>query len=98
MATSITWSENASADLEAIVAYIARDSPHHALAVADRLIATVEKLARFPRIGRIVPEFDDPKLRQIVWRGYRVIYRVEDVGVTVVTVIHGARRIRKRPG
>lgn len=44
-----------------------------------------------PRIGRVVPEFDDPAIRELIVQKYRIIYRVTDHSVTIAAVIHGAR-------
>jgi toxin ParE1/3/4 len=48
-------------------------------------------LARFPRAGRKVPEFDDENIRELIAYGYRIIYRLQDEEVLVVAVIHGKR-------
>jgi hypothetical protein len=36
----------------------------------------LEQLAAFPSAGRVVPEFGDPKIREILWRNYRLVYRL----------------------
>ena len=41
-----------------------------------RLISETDKLEIFPEIGRVVPEYRDPGLREIVVRPYRIVYRV----------------------
>jgi plasmid stabilization system protein ParE len=38
----------------------------------------------------VVPELGDPILREILWRNYRVVYRVRGEGVEIVSVFHGA--------
>ena len=43
-----------------------------------RTIVTLTKtLARFPRSGRKVPEFDDENTRELIAHSYRIIYTVE---------------------
>jgi toxin ParE1/3/4 len=32
----------------------------------------------FPFKGQKVPEFDDPNIRQLILRPYRIVYRVEE--------------------
>ena len=56
MADRLVWSPEAIEDIEAIAAYIERDSPHYARVVASRLVETAESIPDFPKIGRIVPE------------------------------------------
>lgn len=87
----VRWTQQAADDLQAIADFIADDSPHYAsLFVMDVLKAT-ERLAIFPRSGRVVPEIDDPAIRQIILGNYRIIHRVKDDTVEILTVYHGAR-------
>ena len=91
MAAKLIWTETALQDLEAVVAFIAKDSPHYAALTADRIIAKVERLREYPRLGRVVPEFDDPNIRQVFWRQYRIVYALRDEDVCVIAIAHGAR-------
>jgi toxin ParE1/3/4 len=87
----IVWSRQSVEDVESIRDYINRDSPHFAALVAQRIVDAVEHLGRFPESGRIVPEFGDPRLREVLWRNYRIVYRSSPTVVEIVTVFHGAR-------
>lgn len=87
----IIWSPQAVEDVESIRDYISRDSPQFGLLTAQRLVEAVERLGRFPESGRIVPEFADPNLREILWRNYRIVYRTTTTAVEIVAVFHGAR-------
>ena len=87
----IVWSPQSIEDVESIRDYISRDSARFGLLVAAEIIQAVERLSRFPESGRIVPEFGDPALREVLWRNYRIVYRLQQSTVEVVTVFHGAR-------
>ncbi len=87
----ILWSPQAIADVEAIRDFISRDSPAYGALVAARIVAAVERLSLFPESGRIVPEFRDPALREVLWRNYRIVYRCRPDLVEIATVFHGAR-------
>jgi len=63
---------------EKIVRYIASYSPEAASRLGKRLLLKTRELGQFPFKGQKVPEFNDPNIRQLVLRPYRVIYRVED--------------------
>ncbi len=89
----IVWTERAQQDLKEIVAYIARDSVAYARSFALRLRLKVERLSLFPKSGRGVPESPRSGVREIVVGNYRVLYRVVDPRVVILTVIHGARRV-----
>ncbi|MDP9348649.1 MAG: type II toxin-antitoxin system RelE/ParE family toxin, partial [Gemmatimonadota bacterium] len=85
----VVWSPAALEDVEAIAAYIARDSAQYASAVVQRLRDTARSLREFPLSGRTVPEFDDASLREKLVYNYRLIYRIETEVVTIAAVVHG---------
>ena len=93
MGYQIAFSSSARRDLRDIIRYISSDAPERAISFGQFLIRSTKRLADFPELGRIVPEFDNPSLREIVVRSCRVIYRVDHVGgrVDVVRFWHGAR-------
>jgi len=93
--TPIRWSSRASADLQAIQDFIAQDSPHHAGEVACRIIKGADSLPDSPRLGRVVPEQRDPLVRELIIGAYRLVYRIEENAIEVMTVFHGARRFRR---
>jgi plasmid stabilization system protein ParE len=59
----------------------------------SRIVARIEQAAEFPESGRVVPEYADASLRELFWREYRIIYRVESDRVVVVAVVHGRRQL-----
>jgi plasmid stabilization system protein ParE len=50
-----------------------------------------------PHCGRIVPEFEIYKFREVIYQNYRIVYRIrEDTNIVeILGVVHGAREIRK---
>jgi plasmid stabilization system protein ParE len=78
-------------DLEAIAEYIGRDSRKYAASTVKRVRNSVRRLEEWPMIGRMVPEFDDPRLREVIVGNYRVIYSPQQDEIAVLAVIHGAR-------
>jgi plasmid stabilization system protein ParE len=94
----VRWTLTASADLESIETFIAVDSVLHAVHFVDRLVASTEKLAASPRVGRVVPEFRRDDLREVFFRGYRIVYRVDGTAVTILRVVHGARDLQGLAG
>lgn len=92
--TRVVWTRQAVEDVESIRAYVARDSERYAALLAERLVAAVERLAELPQSGRIVPEFGDESLREVLHGSYRLVYRVRPEVVEILTVYHGARLLR----
>ena len=93
MDREVVWSVLATADLESIVEHIFRDSEFYAAAVARELVAAARSLAIFPERGHVVAEYEDPAVREIIIRRYRLIYRVRSDCVEVLRIIHGARQL-----
>lgn len=93
----VIWTLQAVEDVEAIKAYVARDSERYAVLLAERLVAAIEHIGRFPLSGRIVPEVGDAALREVVYGNYRLVYRVATTSVEIITVHHAARLLRLPP-
>jgi toxin ParE1/3/4 len=91
MARQIIWSPRASDALEETCNYISRDSGKFACIFAQRVIQKIEQLYELPEIGRIVPEFNDPNLRELILGNYRIVYRLAQDYIEIALIIHGAR-------
>ena len=68
----IVWSESAKEDLREIKSYIAKDSPEYAKIFVEKLLEKTRLLESFPKIGRMVPESDDPNDRELIFKNYRI--------------------------
>lgn len=87
------WTERAVADLLAIGEHIAADNPTAARAWLERLRERAEVAAVAPLAGRMVPEVGRDDVRETFPRSYRIVYRVEPDGITVLTVFEGHRTL-----
>ena len=52
------------------------------------MLAATHRLTLFPRSGRVVPNMGDEAMRELSYRGYRIVYVAR---VDVLTVFHSAR-------
>ena len=95
--TQLIWTRRAIEDGQAIRQFIAQDSPHYAQLVTQRLIAAVERLPALPQSGRIVPEINDPTVREVIHGSYRIVYRLIREEIHIITVHHAARLLRLEP-
>ena len=89
--SKVTWTQTALDDLEGIRDFIARDSVYYAEKFVDDAFNAVERLEMFPESGRMVPERYSPDFREIIFGSYRIIYKIIDGDVYIVTMIHGKR-------
>ena len=98
----VVWTDSAIQALNDIGEYIAKDSERYAIMVVQLLFESTDLLESYPKAGRIVPEFNDKNIRELVRGSYRIVYRIADLTrIDILTVHHSARiltksRIRKR--
>ena len=90
----VSWTDQAIEDVEAICKFIARDAPPYAKIFAQRVFTIVGRLASFPHSGRMVPELRREDIREIIYRDYRLIYRLSEDEVEILTVHHGAKLLK----
>lgn len=87
----ILWSEESLQDIEEIISFISKDSEFFAVNFASKIISAVDTLKVFPKIGRIVPEYDNLKIREIIYRNYRIVYKIDERMVEILTIFHGSK-------
>ena len=80
--------------LEAI-AHIRRNKPAAAQSFRKRSERVLRRLEKYPKSGRVIPEFPELTHREVVIRPYRFFYRVEKKTVWVVAVWHGAQEVKE---
>ncbi|GAB3945345.1 type II toxin-antitoxin system RelE/ParE family toxin [Spirosoma harenae] len=94
---SITFTNRAVGDLDAIGEYHAHYSPTYANYLQDSIIAKVDLLRYQPEMGRKVPEFDLPNLRELIHQSYRIVYKlVGPTQIDVITIQHSSRNMADR--
>ena len=89
----VVWTDPALERVDEIAVYIARDDPDAATRWTVELFDAVKRLTVFPESGRMVPELGAPRVRELIFGGYRVFYRV-GAYVEVLSVRHGSQLIR----
>jgi toxin ParE1/3/4 len=93
---TIKFTNPAYFDLEDIRDYIKRDSIYYANAFIDRIFNSITNLQNFPRVGRVVPEYNDEIIREIIYQNYRIIYKIHDTEeIIYIVVIHDSRKLKK---
>jgi len=85
----IIWPPLAVERVSEIAGYIAQDNPVAAESWINTVFKKVEDLKAFPESGRLVPETDNKTIRELIYGNYRIIYRLEEKRLSVLTVRHG---------
>lgn len=90
----LIWSPRSLKDLEIIYVYILNeDSLEAARNFVNELLLETTTIPEFPYKGRVVPELNKNNVREKIYKSYRIIYRIKDEGIELVTFLHQARRL-----
>ncbi len=89
----VIWSELSIEDLRSTFDYISIDSPYYAGIQIDRIVNRTEQLIEFPQSGRVVPEFNNESLRELIEGNYRIVYQLVNETVEIVRIHHAAKKI-----
>jgi plasmid stabilization system protein ParE len=89
---AVRLAESALGDLESIRAWYAeQDVPEVGERLLGKIVASIEALADHPDMGRIVAEFDQPSLRELIRPPFRIVYVRDQQHVRVVRVWRSER-------
>jgi len=89
----IVWSAEARQELRAIKKFIARDSEFYATRMVARIIERVEATAEHPTRGHPVHEYPEEILKEVHEAPYRIIYRISEDQLDVITIVHFKKRL-----
>jgi toxin ParE1/3/4 len=98
MARRVIWRREARADIAAIKAHIAVDSPANANKVVAAIQQAANRVVVLPHANRMIPEFRDPDRRETFVYAYRLMYRVEPGCIRILRVVQGQRLLSNVPG
>jgi len=82
------WSPFSIERLTEIAKYIENDSPKNAIAFIDNIFIEIERIKSFPDLGRFVPELENRNIREIIYDSFRIIYRIDDNRIIILTIRH----------
>lgn len=92
----VIWSDSAIDDLRAIGQFYERSSPTFARTIVTDLYEAVARLTTFPLSGAIVPELEDQAVRQLIVRGFRILYEAGRDQVRILAVFHGRQDLGRK--
>jgi len=88
----INWTNQAVSDLKNIYDFIASDSKFYARREISKIKLRTKSLEKHSQLGRIVPEFKNPLIRELIERRYRVVYLIlENEDIDILTIHHSSR-------
>jgi len=91
----IRWTHEALERLMEIEAFISIDNPERAIKFVDEIIEHAEKtLPDGTHLGRVVPEISNPNIRELIFKKYRIVYRLNKNNIDLLTIFEGHRLLR----
>jgi len=89
----VTLTLTARTDLNRIFYYIAADSPPKALTFIEEIEEKVHSLGTLPDRQPLIPEnvFVGADYRHLVYKKYRIIYRISGNDVYILRIFHGSK-------
>jgi toxin ParE1/3/4 len=92
----VRWSSKALSALAAIRDYIERDSTANSVHVGRQITTAARRAGSYPLSGRVIEQWKNPNLREVIAGSYRVMYHVVPGKIKVFDVRHTRRRVPKR--
>ena len=93
----VVWSASSRRDLRSIFDYISVDSTRYAVEMMNRNFARTEILGMQSEKGRMVPELQNPAIRELIEGNYRIVYQIVDLElIRIIAVTHGAQHFQNK--
>ena len=92
----VIWTKSAELDLELIIEYIKISSVNIAKKIFVEIKQESNKLHILPQRKRIVPEFQEIgiiKYREIIYKRWRIVYKIDEEKVYVLIVVDSSRNL-----
>jgi plasmid stabilization system protein ParE len=81
--------------LDDAVTYVAQDSRPAAERLLIEALHIASSLDTFGERGRVVPEFNQPNVRELLVQRYRLLYEVMPAEIQILAFVHGARDLTR---
>ena len=88
--------KTAERDIKEIYQYIARDSTRYAIETTRNIRKYIASLKSSPYLGRYIPEVDDKRYRELIYKSYRIVYTMSlnRNTIYILFVVHGKRNFK----
>ena len=89
---TIDWSNQVFDDIDNIAEYLSQHSKPLAKEFVDKVFEKAEMLKNFPEMGRKVPEIGSRRVRELIYKQYRIVYQlVAKDKIRILTIHHSAQ-------
>lgn len=92
---NISFSKSAVDDLKSIKEYYFEQGvPQIGQDFVAAIIEHIETLTTHPEIGRVVPEFNDEQIRELIHTPFRIVYLRETKSIKIIRVWRSERLLK----
>ena len=92
----LNWHNDAKSDILQIYNYIYRDSIYYAIKTINGIADLATHLETFPYMRRKIPEFNEENNRELIYKSYRIMYRIESNKIVIHRIWHSARLLPQK--
>ena len=89
---NIKLRQDAKNDLKQIYEYISRDSVYYANKTIKEIIEKTKYLSMFQYMGRKIPEYNNINFRELIYKSYRILYKVNS-NIYILNIFQHSRNI-----
>lgn len=91
----VSLSQSALDDLQTIIDWYQQEkAPEVGQRLVNDILNRLEQISDHPSSGRMVPEMQNPDLRELIHSPFRIVYLVESDSCSVVRVWRSERLLR----
>ena len=92
----VEWLRVADNDLIQIYNYIYEDSVYYSIKTINNIVEKTNNLEHFPYMGRKIPEYNRENERELIYKSYRIMYRIEPNRIFIRRIWHSARKLPQK--
>ena len=89
----LSWNNDAKNDLMQIYNYINENSNYYSLKTINNILNLIDSLKYSPYMGRKVPEYNENDKRELIYKSYRIIYKIESNKIVIHRIWHCSRQL-----
>ncbi len=88
----VRWTLHALDDVENIAKYTEQYAQSYAVILVRSFFDSLMQIERFPKSGRIVPEFQNSNLRELIIHDYRMVYLIKSDELVEIITVHPSKK------
>lgn len=91
----VAWTDGAVLGLDSSISFVAQESIDNALRLLERVLGAADSLEILAERSSVVPEYDDPNVRQLLVDPFRLLFRVDEADVFILGVLHQRQDLQR---